>query len=115
MFSAAIFVFLTTATNVAFAATTSYASRAPESTIEPSLTQIIATEATQVALSPVSNVQGKGFNRIIQIWLENTVSSQAFHSMSISNTNRRTMPKLQETPTCSGLPPRASLSVIIGL
>ena len=86
MFSTAIFAFLATATNVAFAATTSYASRAPESTIEPSLTQIIATEATQVALSPVSNVQGKGFNRIIQIWLENTVGTQAFHSSSIFNT-----------------------------
>lgn len=72
MFSAVIFAFLATATNVAFAATTSYASRAPESTIEPSLTQIIATQATQAALSPVSNVQGKGFDRIVQIWLENT-------------------------------------------
>jgi len=86
MFSAVIFAFLATATNVAFAATTSYASRAPESTIEPSLTQIIATQATQAALSPVSNVQGKGFDRIVQIWLENTVSSQAFHSSSIFNT-----------------------------
>ena len=48
-------------------------SRPPESTIEPSLTQIIATQATQAALSPVSNVQGAGFNRFVQIWLENTV------------------------------------------
>lgn len=72
MFPAIIFAFLATATNVAFAATTSYASRAPESTVEPSLTQIIATQATQAALSPVSNVQGKGFDRIVQIWLENT-------------------------------------------
>lgn len=42
------------------------------STIEPSLSQIVASEATAVALSPVSNVAGKGFNRIITIWLENT-------------------------------------------
>ena len=55
------------------AGTTTYPSRAPESTLEPSLTQIIATEATAPALSPVSNVQGAGFNRIVQIWLENTV------------------------------------------
>jgi acid phosphatase len=52
-----------------------YPSRAPESTIEPTLTQILATQATQAALSPVSNVQGIGFNRIVQIWLENTVSA----------------------------------------
>lgn len=56
--------------------TTSYASRLPESTIAPSVTQIIATEATQVALSPVSNVEGAVFDRIVQIWLENTVRSQ---------------------------------------
>jgi acid phosphatase len=43
------------------------------STIEPSLTQIVATEATMAALSPVSNVKGAGFDRIVQIWLENTV------------------------------------------
>lgn len=53
-----------------------YPSRAPESTLEPSLTQILATQATQAALSPVSNVQGVGFNRIVQIWLENTVSAE---------------------------------------
>jgi acid phosphatase len=54
-----------------------YPSRAPESTLEPTLTQILATEATQAALSPVSNVQGAGFNRIVQIWLENTDYSKA--------------------------------------
>jgi len=48
-------------------------SRPPESTIEPSLTQILATQATQAALSPLSNVKGVAFNRIVQIWLENTV------------------------------------------
>jgi len=59
--------------NVAVAGTTTYASRPPESTVEPSLTQIVASEATQAALSPVSNVQGLAFNGIVQIWLENTV------------------------------------------
>jgi len=57
-------------------ATTSYPSRAPESTIEPTLTQILATQATAPALSPVSNVKGVAFDRFVQIWLENTVSSE---------------------------------------
>jgi acid phosphatase len=46
--------------------------RPPESTIEPSLSSIYAAQATAVPLSPVSNVAGKAFDRIIQIWLENT-------------------------------------------
>jgi acid phosphatase len=62
--------------DVVAADTTSYASRPPVSTIEPTLTQILATEATQTALSPVSNVQGAAFNRIVQIWLENTVRAE---------------------------------------
>lgn len=41
--------------------------------IEPALTQIEATAATATALSPVSNVKGAGFDRFVQIWLENTV------------------------------------------
>jgi acid phosphatase len=61
---------------VAAAASVSYPSRAPESTVEPSLTQILATQATQAAISPVSNVQGAGFNRLVQIWLENAVSTE---------------------------------------
>jgi acid phosphatase len=52
-----------------------YPSRVPESTIEPTLTQILAAQATQATLSPVSNVQGVGFDRIVQIWLENTVGA----------------------------------------
>ncbi len=51
-----------------------YPSRAPASIIEPTLTMILATQATAPALSPVSNVQGAGFNRFVQIWLENVVS-----------------------------------------
>lgn len=49
-----------------------YSSRPPLSTLEPSLSQIVASEATAVPLSPVSNVGGKAFDRIVQIWLENT-------------------------------------------
>jgi acid phosphatase len=48
-------------------------SRPTFSTVQPSLTQILSTQATATALSPVSNVKGKAFDRIIQIWLENTV------------------------------------------
>jgi acid phosphatase len=69
--------FVTASVWVAGATSTmSYASRPPESTITPSLTQIIATEATQVALSSVSNVEGAVFDRLVQIWLENTVRFQ---------------------------------------
>lgn len=46
--------------------------RAPSSTLEPSLGAIESTAATVVPLSPTSNVPGAGFDRIIQIWLENT-------------------------------------------
>ena len=67
-----IVVALALGTNVVLGAGTS-TTRPAESTIEPSLTQIIATEATAPALSPVSNVKGAGFDRIVQIWLENTV------------------------------------------
>ena len=55
------------------ASTTDTSTRAPESTIEPSATVIAATQATAPALSPVSNVKGAGFDRLVQIWLENTV------------------------------------------
>lgn len=53
----------------------SYASRPPYSTVEPSLTQIAATQATQQAISPVSNAKGIAFDRIVHIWMENTVHS----------------------------------------
>jgi acid phosphatase len=47
-------------------------SRPPQSTIQPSLSSIYAAAATTEPQSPVSNVAGKAFDRIIQIWLENT-------------------------------------------
>lgn len=50
------------------------ASKPAFSTIEPTLASIVASEATAKPLSPVSNVPGKGFDRIVQIWLENVVS-----------------------------------------
>jgi len=49
----------------------------PASTIEPPASAISATQATQTVLSPVSNVQGKAFQRFYQIWLENTDYSDA--------------------------------------
>lgn len=57
----------------AFAASSSYASRLPESTLEPSLTEIEATAATATFLSPTSDVKGIAFDRFYQVWLENTV------------------------------------------
>ena len=47
-------------------------SRPPQSTIQPTLSDIYAAAATAVPQSPVSNVGGKAFDRIIHIWLENT-------------------------------------------
>lgn len=47
-------------------------SRVPYSTIEPSLASISAAQATVQPLSPTSSVKGLAFDRIIQIWLENT-------------------------------------------
>ena len=47
-------------------------SRPPQSTIAPTLASIYAAAATATPQSPVSNVAGKAFDRIIQIWLENT-------------------------------------------
>ncbi|KAL2015029.1 hypothetical protein VTK56DRAFT_6443 [Thermocarpiscus australiensis] len=47
-------------------------SRPPESTVEPALSSIYAAQATATPQSPVSNVHGKAFDRIVQIWLENT-------------------------------------------
>lgn len=57
----------------ALGAASSYASRPPDATIEPSLTEIEATAATASPLSPLSNVKGVAFDRFFQVWLENTV------------------------------------------
>ena len=60
--------------NVALAATTTYPARPAVSTIQPALSDIRAAQATTIPSSPTSNVKGKAFDRIIHIWLENTVS-----------------------------------------
>jgi hypothetical protein len=96
--------------NVVLAATPSFASRPPLSTIEPSLTQIVASEATQAALSPVSNVAGLGFDRIIQIWLENTVGSLHLPFVFTTKLYQRIIAKLPLIQTCNSLPRRASVS-----
>jgi acid phosphatase len=62
--------------NVALAA--SSASRPAESTIEPAATAISALAAAATPVVLTSDVKGKGFDRIVQIWLENTVSYPAF-------------------------------------
>ncbi|CZR51744.1 related to acid phosphatase Pho610 [Phialocephala subalpina] len=59
-------------TKLALGATATYASRPPLSTVEPTIASIIASEASATPLSPVSNVPGLAFDRIVQIWLENT-------------------------------------------
>jgi acid phosphatase len=75
MLSSIILALALSGSNVALAATsTSYASRPTFSTIEPSLASIYATQATATSLSPLTNVKGAAFDRIVQIWLENTVS-----------------------------------------
>lgn len=56
--------------NVALAAS---ASRPAESTIEPAATAISAAAASSTPVVLTSDVKGKGFDRIVQIWLENTV------------------------------------------
>src|SRR5438046_2755004 len=96
--------------NVVLAATTSSAPRPPLSTIEPSLTQIVASEATQAALSPVSNVAGKGFDRIIQIWLENTVGPLHLPFVFTAKLHQRIMAKLSLIQICNSWPRKASLS-----
>lgn len=45
----------------------------PFSTIEPTASSILAAAPSATPLSPTSNVKGQAFDRIVQIWLENTV------------------------------------------
>ncbi|OCK73011.1 phosphoesterase-domain-containing protein [Lepidopterella palustris CBS 459.81] len=84
MYSSSLLAFALTGANVVLGASSaSYASRPPFSTIAPSLSQVVAAEATASALSPTSNVSGKGFDRIIQIWLENTDYEKAFEDPNL--------------------------------
>lgn len=60
--------------NMALAAS---ATRPAESTIEPAATAISAAAASSTPIVLTSDVKGKGFDRIVQIWLENTVRHSA--------------------------------------
>jgi hypothetical protein len=105
MLSSIVFALALSGSNVAFAATsTSYATRPAISTIQPSLASIYAAQATATSLSPVSDVKGQAFDRIIQIWLENTVSHTRviFRSQSLILIFR-TLTKLLQTQICNGL------------
>ncbi|KAK0617289.1 phosphoesterase family-domain-containing protein [Immersiella caudata] len=57
--------------------------RPPFSTIQPSLASIHAVAATIAPSSPTSHVEGKSFNRIVQIWLENVDFSRAARNPNI--------------------------------
>jgi acid phosphatase len=58
---------------LAYSAEPSYTTkRPPISTIEPAASSIAAAQASIQPSSPTSNVKGAAFDRIIQIWLENT-------------------------------------------
>jgi acid phosphatase len=52
------------------------ASAATTNVSEPSLTEIEQAAATTKPYSPVSDVKGLAFDRIVDIWLENVVSSR---------------------------------------
>lgn len=67
-----LFLTLALGSEVALAITST--TRPVFSTIEPTLASISAAQSTATPLSPVSNVKGLAFDRIVQIWLENTVS-----------------------------------------
>jgi len=73
MLSSFLFALAIGGSNVALAATTTYPARPTFSTIQPALSDIRAAQATALPSSPTSNVKGKAFDRIIHIWLENTV------------------------------------------
>ena len=103
MFSSIVLALALSGSNVAFAATTSYAPKPTFTTIQPALTSILATQATTVPLSPVSNVKGVAFDRIVQIWLENTVTSlRVVRSGQMLTFGRRTTQRLQQTQICNG-------------
>lgn len=42
---------------------------------QPTEAEIQAARASVLPYSPVSNVKGKAFDRFVNIWIENTVSS----------------------------------------
>ncbi|KFY22253.1 hypothetical protein V491_02855, partial [Pseudogymnoascus sp. VKM F-3775] len=66
--------------NVALAAS---ATRPAESTIEPVATAISASAASATPVVLTSDVKGKSFDRIVQIWLENTDYALAANDPSL--------------------------------
>jgi hypothetical protein len=116
MLSSIVLALVFCGSNVALAATsTSYASRPTFSTIEPSLASIYATQATATSLSPVSNVKGAAFDRIVQIWLENTVGQICLEfKRQLLMVLFRTMIKLPQTQICNGLQAKEFYSRISG-
>jgi hypothetical protein len=102
MLSSIIFT-LAVGGNLALAATSSSATKPPFSTIQPALTDIRAAQATVVPASPTSNVKGKAFDRIIHIWLENTVGQVCLIIRDQFLTQAlRTLTRLLRTQTCNG-------------
>jgi hypothetical protein len=102
--------------HVTFAATSSYPTKPPFSTIQPALTDIRAAQATVMPVSPISNVQGKAFNRIVQIWLENTVGQVCLiYCSQMLIVEFRTTTRLRLTQTCSGYKAKAFFLQITGL
>jgi acid phosphatase len=50
----------------------------------PSAAEIEAAQASVLPYSPVSNVEGKSFNRFVNIWLENTVIPALYPILGIA-------------------------------
>ncbi len=92
MLTSAVFLFLAAARVVSGASSTHYPKAPPGKTIEPSLSQIEATEATATPLSPKSDAKGVAFDRFVQVWLENTVCPL---TVTFQHTKLMTSPGLQ--------------------
>jgi hypothetical protein len=71
-------------------------SRPAESTIEPAATAISAAAASATPIVLTSDVKGKGFDRIVQIWLENTVG---LHIPHLSHPNANAHARTRTTPS----------------
>ncbi|KAM3084348.1 hypothetical protein ACMFMG_001545 [Clarireedia jacksonii] len=67
----------------AAATQTVFGSRIPQSTIEPTPTEIAENQATQVTLSPTSDIEGLVFGRFVQIWLDNLDTKQTANDIDL--------------------------------
>jgi hypothetical protein len=100
------------AAHLAAGASSSGPAEPPEKTIEPAVSQILATAATATPLSPIADVPGVAFDRFMQVWLENTVSPPSpspypSPHLQLNIYHRTTAPPLA-TPTRNGSPPKVS-------